>query len=565
VVKRESSLLSHGVEAAVWCILAAIAYTLAVKAPAALGQSSAVPDIVLRPSALPGYVGLSLARMGIAYVLSLIFTVLVGYFAAYNSIGGRLIPPALDVLQSIPVLSFLPAVLIGMLALIPGRVGLEVGSVILIFTGMVWNLTFSFYHSLLTIPRELSEASRMLALSPWRRFTTLELPVTLIGLIWNSVMSWAAGWFYLMASESFTLANRSYALPGLGSYLAVAANAGNVRAILTGVAVLVGVVILLDQLVWVPLVVWSDRFKLELSDTGESRRSWVLHALQRSRLLEWLGAHLWRPAGEWVDRRVRRFSRKPALRVARGALVILACVAAIPLVLAVGRSAASFVALVLQLRAREWLEIGRGTIVTTARVVLTLVITFAWTLPVGVAIGTRPGLARRVQPLVQIAASVPATALFPILLLLLLQRSGGLGLSSMILMLLGTQWYVLFNVIAGATALPHDLQEAAVLLNLRGMMKWRTFIVPAIFPFLVTGGITAQGGAFNAAVVSEYLTFGGRVIQTVGLGAVIAAAAANGNYPVLAAGTIVMAVIVVAINRAFWRPMARLAHERYHL
>ncbi len=552
-------------EAVVWCVLATIAYKLATSAPAALRESSGAAAIDLRVSALPAYVGFSLARMGAAYVLSLVFTVVVRYVAAYSSIGGRLIPPALDVLQSIPVLSFLPAVLIGMLALIPGRIGLELGSIVLIFTGMVWNLTFSFYHSLLTIPRELSEASQMLGLSPWGRFVTLELPVTMIGLIWNSVMSWAAGWFYLMASESFTLGNRSYALPGLGSYLALAANDGNVPAILAGVTLLIGVVVVLDQLVWVPLIVWSDRFKLELADTAESRRSWVLLGLKRSRLLAWLGEHAWRPAAEWIERRSSRIVRRPGLRVIRGALLVLASVAAVPVIVSVGRSTAAFVMLVTRLHASEWLEIGRGTIATTARVALALVVTFAWTLPVGVAVGTHPRLARRIQPVVQIAASVPATALFPILLLLLLQRSGGLGLSSMLLMLLGTQWYVLFNVIAGASAMPHDLREAAVLLNLRGLMKWKTFVIPAIFPFLVTGGITAQGGAFNAAVVSEYLTFGGRIVQTVGLGAVIAAAGATGNYPVLAAATIVMAVVVVAINRAFWRPMARLAHERYHL
>ena len=222
-------------------------------------------------------------------------------------------------------------------------------------------------------------------------------------------------------------------------------------------------------------------------------------------------------------------------------------------------------ALVAHLSAAQWTTIGVGAILTTARVALALAITFAWTLPVGVAIGLRPQLARRVQPLVQIAASVPATALFPVLLLLLLRSGGGLGVSSIVLMLLGTQWYVLFNVIAGASALPRDLQEAVLLLQVRGLTKWRTFLIPGIFPFLVTGGITAQGGAFNASVVSEYVAFGGRTVQTVGLGALIAAAASAGDYPFLAASTLAMAVLVVALNRAIWRPMARLAHERYHL
>jgi NitT/TauT family transport system permease protein len=230
-----------------------------------------------------------------------------------------------------------------------------------------------------------------------------------------------------------------------------------------------------------------------------------------------------------------------------------------------GRGAVAILGLVVGLHRAEWTAIGVGSLVTTARVALALGLTFAWTLPVGVAIGLRPRLARRVQPFVQIAASVPATALFPVLLLILLRSGGGLGIGSVALMLLGTQWYVLFNVIAGASALPRDLQEAVLVMQIRGLTKWRTFLIPGLFPFLVTGGITAQGGAFNASVVSEYVAFGGRTMQTVGLGALIAAAASAGDFPLLAASTLAMAVLVVALNRTIWRPLATLAHERYHL
>ncbi len=542
-------------------------YALLVKAPPGVAPRSPDVPIDLRVAALPHYVALSLARLALAYVLSLIFTVGVGYAAAYNRIASRLVPPALDVMQSIPVLSFLPAVIIGVLTLVPGRAGLEIASIILIFTGMVWNLTFSFYHSLLTIPPELVEASTMLQLSWWHRLTRLELPATVIGLVWNSVMSWAGGWFFLMASESFTLANRSYALPGIGSYLARAAGDGNLHAISAGLVALIGVVVLLDQLLWVPLVAWSRRFKIELTHTDDGRRSWVLRSLSRSRALAWIVARLVRPAAERLDRVFGRSRRQrqppswwrrawPVAATAAGAAVVLVVVA---------RGAASILALVINLDAGQWRTIGIGALATTARVAVALGITFAWTLPVGVAIGLRPQLARRVQPLVQIAASVPATALFPVLLLVLLRSGGGLGISSIVLMLLGTQWYVLFNVIAGASALPRDLQEAVLLMQIRGLTKWRTFLIPGIFPFLVTGGITAQGGAFNASVVSEYVAFGGRTVQTVGLGALIAAAASSGDYPFLAASTLAMAVLVVALNRAIWRPMARLAHERYHL
>ncbi len=561
------SFSRYGVEAVVWCAIAALTYAVLVKAPPGLASLSPEVPIDLRISALPHYVALSLARMTLAYALSVAFTVVVGYGAARNRIASRLVPPALDVLQSIPVLSFLPAVLIGVLALAPGRAGLEVASIILIFTGMVWNLTFSFYHALLTIPPELTEASAMLQLSWWHRLTRLELPATVIGLVWNSVMSWAGGWFFLMASESFTLANRAYALPGIGSYLARAAGDGNLRAVFAGLVALIAVVVLLDQLIWVPLVAWSRRFKIELADVDDGRRSLVLRSLSRSRVLAWLGLRVVRPVTERLDRAFshsRRPSKSPS-RWRRTGQLAMTGVALTLAALVVARGAQSIVALVINLKGSQWRTIGIGAIATTARVALALAVTFAWTLPVGVAIGSRPRLARRLQPLVQIAASVPATALFPVLLLLLLRSGGGLGISSIVLMLLGTQWYVLFNVIAGASALPRDLQEAVVLMQIRGLTKWRTFLIPGIFPFLVTGGITAQGGAFNASVVSEYVAFGGRTLQTVGLGALIAAAATAGDYSLLAASTLAMAVLVVALNRAIWRPLARLAHERYHL
>jgi NitT/TauT family transport system permease protein len=546
--------------------MAAAMYALLVKAPPGLAARSPDVPIDLRVSALPHYVALSLARMAIAYALSVIFTVVVGYAAARNRIASRLVPPALDVMQSIPVLSFLPAVLIGVLTVVPGRPGLEIASIILIFTGMVWNLTFSFYHSLLTIPPELVEASSMLQLSLWHRLTRLELPATVIGLVWNSVMSWAGGWFFLMASESFTLANRAYALPGIGSYLAQAAGDGNLHAVFAGLAALVAVVVLLDQLLWVPLIAWSRRFKIELADADDGRRSWVLRSLSRSRALAWTITRVVQPAAERLDRFFgsRRQPEPPSPWRRAGRLAVTAAGAAVMLAVTV-QGARSILALVINLNAGQWSTIGIGALVTTTRVALALGITFAWTLPVGVAIGLRPRLARRVQPLVQIAASVPATALFPVLLLLLLRSGGGLGVASIALMLLGTQWYVLFNVIAGASALPQDLQEAVLLMQIRGLTRWRTFLIPGIFPFLVTGGITAQGGAFNASVVSEYVAFGGRTVQTVGLGALIAAAASSGDYRFLAASTLAMAVLVVALNRTIWRPMARLAHARYHL
>jgi NitT/TauT family transport system permease protein len=523
----------------------------------------------LSVSLLPHYIGLSLLRMTAAYVMSLVFAVAVGRSAARNAVLGRVVPPALDVLQSLPVLAFLPAVLLGMMALLPGRrAGFELASVILIFTGMVWNLTFSFYHSLLTIPRELLEAADMLNLSPWHRLTRVEMPSTIIGLVWNSVISWAGGWFFLMASESFTLGNRAFVLPGLGSYLAAAADQGDTRAILAGLSALLVVIILLDQLVWVPLIVWSGRFKVELADSGESRRSWWLNYLRNASWLDAIRIGPWARVRDRVDAAMMRGSRRrgPIGTVPRVTAQLVVLLGGLVLLWSGIKGCVALASLVAALPGEVWLSIVVGLLVTGSRVALALIITVAWTLPVGVAIGTRPRLARVAQPIVQVAASVPATALFPVLLLLLVRRGGGgLGVASMLLMLLGTQWYVLFNVIAGASALPRDLHEAVQLLRVRGLQKWRSYLIPAIFPFLVTGGLTAQGGAFNASVVSEYVTFAGRTIQTTGLGALIATAAAGSDYSLLAASTLTMAVLVVIVNRALWRPMARLAHERYHL
>ncbi len=508
-------------------------------------------------------------RMCAAYVLSLLFTFIAGYAAARSLAVRRILIPLLDILQSIPVLSFLPAVLLAMITLFPRQtIGLEVGSVLLIFTGMVWNMAFSFYHSLLTIPEELIEAARVFRLSWWQRFTSLELPAAAIGLVWNSMMSWAGGWFSLMATEAFALGNQSFTLPGLGSYLAAAASRGDLTAILWGLVTLVAVIVALDQLIWRPLIAWSERFKIELSEAQVTPTSWVLDLLRHSMLLPWARRQIETVSARLRDRPSRR-GRTP--RVSRSSAPWrldsrLSWAAAGPALAMVAYGAIALLRMVSAVPPTKWIEIAKGTAATLLRVEIALAISLAWSIPVGVAIGLRPGLARIAQPLAQIAASIPATAVFPILLLILLRTGGGgLSVASILLMLLGTQWYVLFNAIAGATALPRDLQDAGAVMKLRGWMRWRTLILPAIFPYLVTGGITAQGGAFNASIVSEYVVFEGRTLQTIGLGALISGAANGGDYPLLAAATVTMAAVVIVLNRLFWRRAARLAEERYHV
>jgi NitT/TauT family transport system permease protein len=460
-------------------------------------------------------------------------------------------------------------VVLGMAALIPGRtVGLELAAILLIFTSQAWNMAFSFHQSLLTIPRELSEASTVYQLSPWRRFTRLELPFGAISLIANSMMSWAGGWFVLTASEQFPLKNLR--LPGLGSYLQAAADAGDLSATLFGLATLIGVIVLLDQFVWRPLVVWSDRFKFEQSGAADAPSSRVVELLQGSALIEWMSLHVWRPVWLWLDRTfghaaatTRRFTlpatyRRGGRKAARWGLIGVG----VALVL---WGVAATIQELAGLPGGQWAHVWLSAGATLTRTVIALAIAAAWTIPVGVAIGFNPKWSYRAQPLVQVAASVPANTVFPILFVVLLSIPGGLNIASVLLMLLGTQWYVLFNVIAGAMSIPSDLREAAVVYQVTGWRRWRTLILPGIFPYLVTGMITATGGAWNASIVSEYVSYKGHKVMTLGLGALIADSADRGDFPLLLAGTLVMAAIVITGNRLVWRRLYTLAEARFRL
>ena len=530
-------------------------------------------SIDLSPWSLPRYAGLSTMRMAVAYVLSLVFSIVYARIAVSNKRAERVMIPILDILQSVPILSFLPGVVLALVAIFPhSQIGLELAAIVLIFTSQAWNLAFSFHQSLLTIPKDLSDAASVYRLNFWERFTRLELPFGTIPLVWNSMMSWAGGWFFLMAAEQLTLGKQSFQLPGLGSYLQAAANAGDTGALLLGLGTLVVVIVLLDRLVWRPLIAWSDRFKVESTAGATAPESLVLRELGRSRLINWIGRHLALPIGQRLDRllsrdpaqgdareRVAASDRDHIVRRVAGWLLLLVVVAA--LIVAVLAALRLFT----QVTLGQWGDIVVAAGVTLVRTTLALAIAVLWTVPVGVAIGLNPKWSQRVQPLVQVFASIPALAIFPALLAGFLKVPGGLNIAAVALMLLGTQWYVLFNVIAGAMAIPEDLREAAVVYQLRGWRRWRFLILPAIFPVLVTGMITATGGAWNASIVSEYVTFGGHTYTTVGLGATIASSAAGGAFAVLLASTVTMAAVVVTVNRLFWRRLYRIAEQRYHL
>jgi NitT/TauT family transport system permease protein len=553
-------------DAIVFAGLFATGYAIVAVARYWFSAPVAAVEISLSPAAIPRYAFYSLVRMIVAYVLSLVFAIGYGYFAAYSK---RLEAPmlaVLDILQSIPVLSFLPGVMLAMVSLFPSRqLGVEFGSIVLIFTGQVWNMAFSFYASLKALPRELMEASRVYRFSKIQRFLQLELPQGAIGLVWNSVVSVAGGWFFLMACEMFVLGKRDFRLPGLGSYLQSAASAGDTTAISWGIAAMIGVVVLIDQLVWRPAIAWSDKFKLEQVESSSAHSSPILNLLRKSPLLTRLREGVTTPLMERVylssARRPQPDVNTPQSNWQKG-VVVLAGIVALALIL---DGVIQGLLLMRGLTRVDLLTTVESAGATFLRVMAALVIASAWAIPAGVAIGFNPRLARIAQPLAQIAASVPATALFPVLLLGLVSLGGGLNTGSVLLMLLGTQWYILFNVIAGAIAIPSEFREVADVFRFSRMDRWRIVILPAIFPYLVTGLITASGGAWNASIVAEYFHFKGQVLSTFGLGAEISSATDAGNFGVLLLSTIVMATLVVSVNRMVWRPLYRRAETRYRM
>ena len=526
-----------------------------------------VGEISLSFWRLPVYALYSWLRMAAAYVISLLFTFVYAYAAAYNKRAEKILIPLLDILQSIPVLSFLPVVLLAFIALFPGsRIGVNLASIVLIFTGQVWNMVFALYHGLITIPRDLRESALSLNLSPWQRFRTLELPYSMVGLVWNSMMSWAGGWFFVMAAEMFSLGNKNYQLQGLGSYLQTAANQGNWTAEIAGLLILVLVIVLMDQLIWRPLLAWADKFKMELVEGDIRARSAVLMILRRSRLIEWLGYAVWSPLLEWSDRwfgvKLPTWRRTSAISSIAGLLRTL-ILAAVIVGLAMALEGAW--KLFEHVSGTELLLVFEATGATLLRVLASLAISVVWTVPVGVFIGSNRKWAKMLTPISQIAASVPATALFPGLVALLIHIKGGLSTAAILLMVLGTQWYVLFNVIAGASAIPEDLREATKMFRLKGIRVWLTLILPAIYPYLITGLITAAGGAWNASIVAEYVSFQNHVYTTFGIGSLIAEASTSGRFPLLLLATSSLAAAVVVINRLIWRPLYNRAAERYSL
>jgi NitT/TauT family transport system permease protein len=529
-----------------------------------IAQLNAAP-IELDLARLPGYALLTTLRMFAAIIASLIFTFVVATFAAKSKKAELIIVPALDILQSVPVLGFLTFTVTFFMGLFPGReLGVECAAIFAIFTAQAWNMTFSFYQSLRNLPTDLDEVSREFGLSPWRRFIRLELPFAIPALVWNTMMSMSGGWFFVVASEAITVGKTTVQLPGIGSWLAVASERQDFKAI--GWAVLaMGVVILLyDQLLFRPIVAWADKFRFEQTASQDPPTSWFFDILRRSRLLSRVGRPLGAvlkaaPALPRINFRlpeVRSEKLSKALDTLWIAIVVAAALAGAWMVF-------RYVSRVI-----TWHDaitvFGYG-LLTLLRVVILIAIASVIWVPLGVWIGLRPVWAERVQPVAQFLAAFPANVLFgfAVMGIVAWKLDPNVWLSP--LMILGTQWYILFNVIAGASALPTDLKEAASIFHVKSWQWWRDVVLPGIFPYYVTGALTASGGSWNASIVAEVVTWGHTRLEAVGLGSYIADATAGGDYPRVALGIAVMAFFVILLNRTLWRPLYTFAERRLRL
>lgn len=505
--------------------------------------------------------------MVLAFLLSLAFTFVYGYIAAHNRVAEMVLIPLLDILQSVPVLGFLSVSVASLVSLFPGSIlGYEIASILAIFTSQAWNMTFAFYQSLTSIPRDLREAASMLRLSKWQTFKYLELPYSIISLVWNGMMSFGGGWFFLAASETITVLGRDVQLPGIGSYMATAIRASSTSGLLAALVSMVAVIVVIDQIVWRPLVVWSRKFKVEMTASDEEPTSWVMELVKKSLLLSFL-EDAFRPIGRFMAgyaERLRRGRRKGGRALRLISRVALICMDILIVGLLV-RGAFWFVRGIWLL----WSVLDIGDVLkvfylgglTLVRVMAAVFLGMLWTIPAGVKIGTNPRLRRFLQPVVQVLASFPANMLFPFVTVLYIRYHISMEIGSIPLMMLGTQWYLLFNVIGGAMSIPNDLNEASVVYGLRGIQRWTKFILPAIFPSVVTGGITAAGGAWNASIVAEVTSWGSTTLTATGLGSLISQATNSGDWAMIVLSISAMAAIVVGVNRLFWRRLYARAEE----
>jgi NitT/TauT family transport system permease protein len=520
----------------------------------------------LDPRNLPEYAARTTLRMLVAMVLSLLFTFTYATLAAKNRRAERLLIPLLDILQSVPILGFISVTVVFFMALAPGRVlGAEFAAIFAIFTSQAWNMAFSFYQSLRTVPAELEEASRNFHLTPWMRFWRLDVPFAMPQLIWNMMMSMSGSWFFVVASEAISVGNTTVTLPGVGSYIALAIQQRNLKAVGWAIAAMLVVILIYDQVLFRPLVAWADRFRFEQEAGDAPPRSWVFDVMRRSGIVERMMrpfAALWRLS----MRPHRKESPAPRKAAARPAYPWLSYT--------LGLIGAAIAALLLWQMVRFFMHnIGLGDVgitmilglFTLTRVVVLIAIASVVWVPIGVWIGTQPRVANMVQPVAQFLAAFPANLLFPIVVSLIVAWKLNPNVWLSPLMILGTQWYILFNVIAGAVAIPTELRACGANLRVRGWLWWRRIALPAVFPYYVTGAITASGGSWNASIVAEVASWGNEHLKAAGLGAYIAHETDVGDFNRIVLGIAVMSFFVVLINRLFWRPLYHYAERKFRL
>jgi NitT/TauT family transport system permease protein len=522
--------------------------------------------VALDPANLPGYAARTTLRMLAAMAVSLLFTFTYATWAAKSRRAGTILLPLLDILQSVPILGFLSVTVVFFMSLAPGRaLGAECAAVFAIFTSQAWNMAFSFYQSLRTVPVELTEASRSFRLAPWTRFWRVDVPFAMPALVWNLMMSMSGGWFFVVAAEAISVGHTTVTLPGIGSYIALAISERNLAAIGWAIGAMLIVIVVYDQLLFRPLVAWADRFRFEQQAADVSPRSWVLTVLRRSGLVARLyapAAAVWRRSYQ-IGPRSRAFTQLPvgdgegrwpdriwgATIVVLAALVLWQMIRFVLQDLTVSEVARAF---------------GLGT-ATMARVLVLIALASLIWVPVGVWVGLRPRTARIVQPIAQFLAAFPANLLFPVAVSAIVAFGLNPDVWLSPLMILGTQWYILFNVVAGASALPSELRDVGTNLHVGGWLWWRRIALPGVFPFYVTGAITASGGSWNASIVAEVASWGDRRLEAHGLGAYIAGATEAGDYHRIVLGIAVMSLFVVVINRVFWRPLYWRAERKFRL
>lgn len=536
-----------------------------MRAPTTLLTTS---PVTLDLANLPEYALRTTLRMFAAIIVSLIFTFTVATLAAKSRRAEMVIIPALDILQSVPVLGFLTFTVTFFMGLFPGsQLGAECAAIFAIFTSQAWNMAFSFYQSLRTVPGDLDEVSRGFGLSAWQRFWRLEAPFAAPGLVWNTMMSMSGGWFFVVASEAITVGNTTVQLPGIGSWLALAIDRQDFRAVAWAVLAMGVLILLYDQLLFRPIVAWADKFRFEQTAGQEKPRSWVYDMLRRARLLQTAGlpiAWLWQRAMllRLGKRAMPAASTAASRRLSRSLdIVWLGLVLLVALWGVVGT--------VLYLRQtlgwNDVVEAFEGGLLTLLRVIVLIAVASVIWVPIGVWIGLRPAVAERVQPLAQFLAAFPANVLFPFAVIAIVATGASPSIWLSPLMVLGTQWYILFNVIAGASAFPSDLKEAAKVFKIRSWSWWKNVMLPGIFPYYITGALTASGGSWNASIVAELASWGNTRLEAFGLGSYIAKATEAGDFPRVILGIAVMSLFVTLFNRTLWRPLYVFAERRMRL